>query len=284
MTKPEIVCLSAESRLGDPYVFGARGEDCTPKNRDHYAKPAYPTIVSKCQVLSKRKKTCDGCPYRGRHIYDCRGFTYRCMLDADIKIMGAGATTQYGDKNNWAVRGTTDRLPDCVCCIFKHRDDGKMSHTGLHIGGGHIRHCSGEVKTGVIDRNWTHFGIPKGLYTEEEIKEMGVIIVMSVLKRGSKGDNVKELQQNLVKLGYLCGEADGKFGKQTEAAVRSFQKDNGLKEDGIAGSVTQTVINTLLAGKQPQNDESTEAPKTTEERLAALEEAVALLMERVGLK
>ena len=49
------------------------------------------------------------------------------------------------------------------------------------------------------------------------------------------------LQAKLIELGYLkAGANDGDFGSGTEAAVREFQKNNGLKEDGVAGQETQT--------------------------------------------
>jgi len=53
-----------------------------------------------------------------------------------------------------------------------------------------------------------------------------------ILKNGSKGDDVKKLQE---KLGV---EAIGTFGPKTEAAVKAWQKANGLKEDGIVGDAT----------------------------------------------
>jgi len=57
-------------------------------------------------------------------------------------------------------------------------------------------------------------------------------------KLGSKGSGVKSLQNKLISKGYLKGRADGNFGKVTEAAVKKFQKANGLKADGIAGATT----------------------------------------------
>ena len=53
-----------------------------------------------------------------------------------------------------------------------------------------------------------------------------------LLKNGSKGDDVKKLQE---KLGV---EAIGTFGPKTEAAVKAWQKANGLKDDGIVGDGT----------------------------------------------
>ena len=53
-----------------------------------------------------------------------------------------------------------------------------------------------------------------------------------LLKNGSKGDDVKKLQE---KLGV---EAIGTFGPKTEAAVKAWQKANGLKDDGVVGDAT----------------------------------------------
>ena len=53
-----------------------------------------------------------------------------------------------------------------------------------------------------------------------------------LLKNGSKGDDVKKLQEKL-KL-----TADGAFGLRTEDAVKSWQKANGLKDDGVVGDGT----------------------------------------------
>ena len=67
-----------------------------------------------------------------------------------------------------------------------------------------------------------------------------------VLRRGSRGSQVADLQKRLIKLGYLDGKADGIYGPLTEQAVRKFQKANGLKVDGIAGPQT---LNALNGGK-----------------------------------
>ena len=52
-----------------------------------------------------------------------------------------------------------------------------------------------------------------------------------------RGDDVRQLQQGLYRLGYRL-DVDGYFGRQTDAAVRSFQKSKGLKVDGIVGPQT----------------------------------------------
>ena len=62
----------------------------------------------------------------------------------------------------------------------------------------------------------------------------------TTLKNGSSGSDVKKLQQALVDAGYSVGSAgvDGIYGSATAAAVKAYQKANGLSVDGIAGNQT----------------------------------------------
>ena len=69
----------------------------------------------------------------------------------------------------------------------------------------------------------------------------------ALLKKGSSGDAVKALQQNLIQLGYLTGEADGVYGTATKNAVRAFQAASGLSADGAAGASTLAAIRSAIA-------------------------------------
>lgn len=252
--KPNLVVTSAKSRLGDPYVFGALGEECTPADRKKRARSDYPEIINDCPVLSGKASSCNKCDNLGRHIYDCRGFTYRCLKDVDITISTVGATTQWNTKADWMAQGkTADGMPDLVCCLFKQKGD-KMSHTGLHIGDGHIIHCSGEVKTGMLEPSWTHWAVPKGLYDQKTLNAARRIKAVATLRKGSSGPEVKALQENLKKLGYDPGTIDGVYGTKTVNAVKSFQKDYNLTVDGIAGMATQVAIDEAVkAGGKPSD-------------------------------
>ncbi|RCW71996.1 peptidoglycan-binding protein [Saliterribacillus persicus] len=66
----------------------------------------------------------------------------------------------------------------------------------------------------------------------------------AILKRGSKGNNVKECQKALLLLHYALPVygADGHFGKETEEAIKLFQSNEGLKIDGIIGRNTHQKI------------------------------------------
>jgi peptidoglycan hydrolase-like protein with peptidoglycan-binding domain len=59
-----------------------------------------------------------------------------------------------------------------------------------------------------------------------------------LLKKGSTGDAVRQLQQALKDLGYDPGDVDGQFGSNTESAVEAFQSDRGLTVVGIVGEIT----------------------------------------------
>lgn len=69
-----------------------------------------------------------------------------------------------------------------------------------------------------------------------------VMIELSVLKKGSKGEQVKTLQRLLTALGYPCGVVDGSFGNNTLAGVTAFQKGNKLEVDGYVGKNTWTAL------------------------------------------
>ena len=59
-----------------------------------------------------------------------------------------------------------------------------------------------------------------------------------LLKRGSSGTAVRQLQEALKEAGHDPGPIDGEFGPATEAAVRAFQQDKGIAVDGIVGDIT----------------------------------------------
>src|SRR6185437_15032375 len=61
---------------------------------------------------------------------------------------------------------------------------------------------------------------------------------MLVLKQGSSGPDVKDLQQKLKDIGFDPHGVDGHFGPGTTAAVIAFQHSKGLQADGIAGPAT----------------------------------------------
>ncbi len=71
----------------------------------------------------------------------------------------------------------------------------------------------------------------------------------TVIKQGSTGSTVRTIQTKLKRWGYYTGSVDGIFGSQTTAAVKYFQRKNGLTADGIVGRATAKAMGiTLTSG------------------------------------
>ena len=68
-----------------------------------------------------------------------------------------------------------------------------------------------------------------------------------VLRTGSRGQEVKDLQSRLQALGYYSGEIDGQYGPGTKEAVTAFQKQNGLDADGMVGQETKSILFSVQA-------------------------------------
>lgn len=69
----------------------------------------------------------------------------------------------------------------------------------------------------------------------------------AVLKQGSTGSVVRTVQTRLKSWGYYTGSVDGIYGSLTVAAVKYFQRVNGLQVDGIVGEKTAAAIGISLA-------------------------------------
>ena len=176
LQKPDIVVRLANACIGWNYVYGDRGEECTPAHiRGKISSLAkdYPkqseALKNRCQC--SKGAGCAGCRFYPGGVtlcYDCRGFTYWCFLKgAGIKIEGAGASSQYKNNANWSEKGAISGMPkDKVCCVFRYDSStGLYEHTLIYDGAGHYIHCSGEVKKCDISKyKATHYAIPKGLY------------------------------------------------------------------------------------------------------------------------
>jgi peptidoglycan hydrolase-like protein with peptidoglycan-binding domain len=65
-----------------------------------------------------------------------------------------------------------------------------------------------------------------------------IVVNRPILKIGSRGAEVSELQAALKLLGYFTGTVDGIYGESTAIAVSRFQQSSGLTADGITGSAT----------------------------------------------
>ncbi len=83
------------------------------------------------------------------------------------------------------------------------------------------------------------FAVPRAASDAEAVVST---VEVAVLRRGSTGSEVKEVQRRLKQWGYYTGAVDGIFGSETRKAVIAFQKKNGLTADGIVGKATYAAL------------------------------------------
>lgn len=78
----------------------------------------------------------------------------------------------------------------------------------------------------------------------------------SVLSRlGSSGSEVTAIQKRLKNWGYYKGAVDGIYGSETQKAVKSFQRKNGLTADGVAGSATLAAMGIASGSNSASNND-----------------------------
>lgn len=143
---------------------------------------------------------------------------------------------------NWEAPATGDDASDA-------------DHVGIveKVSGGVITviegNYSNSVKRREIPVNHRYirgYGVPK--YDKETTKPTTTkgdfTLEMRNLEKGCKGEDVRSLQILLIGKGYSCGDAgaDGDFGSATDAAVRKYQKENGIGVDGVAGPKTMSSL------------------------------------------
>lgn len=185
-------------------------------------------------------------------------------------------------------------------------------HVGLYIGGGTVIEAKG-TQAGVItskvsDSKWKLWGELKDVDYSETISapttpaapskdndDVGFPVDSGwrpTIRRGSKGDTVKECQKMLHELGYDIGKRtgiDGDYGMMTESAVMVFQHDHGLVVDGICGPMTWDALQKAYAAPKQEKVDSVKTytvkimglDLTQAERIAAMYPLSSVIEEGV---
>lgn len=192
------------------------------------------------------------------------------ILCQPLRSAGAGCLYSAGYYKNNGRWSTTPHEGDQ---IFFSYSAGEVSHTGIveQVTADKVVTIEGNSSDQVARRTYAlnnrsiyGYGRPRWQYatgtgqgsieinTDTEVHTSGgqaYVPVIGVMKVGTAGEAVRQLQENLIKLGYDCGPdgADGDFGRNTAAAVKKFQEDNHLTADGEAGPITQAAIRQKIA-------------------------------------
>lgn len=162
----------------------------------------------------------------------------------DGKITAREATTIVGARLFGGVKAVQQKLlelgfvPENLQSGFADGRWGADTSTVL----AKFQKAKGLTETGLMDEE-------SGMTMFSDVSEIPKTLV---LKRGDESDAVKKLHETLVKFGYMTmekiGSGYGKFGPQTETAVKSLQNHLSFVETGEFGDLEQTAIKTISEG------------------------------------
>ncbi|MCX7817540.1 MAG: peptidoglycan-binding protein [Syntrophales bacterium] len=221
----EFVKKAKDANAG--YVYGTIGQVLTDKILEYKLKQ-YPRMITPYIDFIRTN-------YIGKVTYDCVNLIKAYIWQNDDKegcYDPANDVSADGMFDIARVKGPIDTIPETpgICVRFN-------GHIGVYIGNGKVIEAKG-TKYGVVEtdlkgRGWTHW------------LECPYIVYLKVVKVGLKvgisGEIVRTLQGQLNLCG-ACLERDGSFGPMTEAAVKVFQKANGLPADGIVDIPTSQML------------------------------------------
>lgn len=198
--------------------------------------------------------------------YDCSSFAIEAYQQAGLKLKEHGANytgDMYAAFRSCGFEDVTRSVDLNTGAGLKYGDvlhshNAGKQHAALYAGNGllvHARSSEGNSTPGDQSGNeirvqpyygpWDHVL----RYTAEvPVQEPDVPIARrKILKKGMSGEDVRELQEKLVKLGYNTGGVEGEYGTKTFFAVAKLQGEHQLTPvDGEAGPVTMAVIDSLL--------------------------------------
>lgn len=249
--------------VGHPYWYGTCGYKATnsllSSKTNQY--PTHYTAARKSRYqkdIANNEVVCDCIGGAKGYAWSGGGESMLSAIGTDQKVSskygsngcpdkGANSMFTYA-KGKGCAWGTIDTLPE-VPGLALYKD----GHAGYYVGNGYAVEWQGFnygcVKTVVAKRPWTHwYALPFIDYGEANLTSLAVAAEITLgsclLQNGSSGTDVAEMQKMLMQLGYDVGStgADGKFGKNTEAAVKAFQKKAGLTVDGKYGDKTHAAL------------------------------------------
>ena len=290
--------------VGQPYWYGTCGYKAT-ANLLTRKTNQYPTHYKSSRTARYKQDIADR-----KVVADCiggvKGYAWtgggQAMFDAigtDASVKnkygsngcpdkGAGGMFTYA-KNKGKAWGEISTIPEVVGLAVH-----KEGHVGYYVGNGYVVEWRGFnygcVRTKLLDRGWLYwYELPFIDYGDAiksaESAPVELALGCRLLQKGMNGADVKALQEALIELGYtLEYGADGSFGNETRAAVKAFQKDQRLTQDGKYGDQTHAALMDVLADDEDGNEAppAEEAPAPVPERKLVLVSPNGKVNIRVG--
>lgn len=124
----------------------------------------------------------------------------------------------------------------------------------------------GVVKTKLYSRKPNYWGLMTKYYEYENVSTEPIVYKLGdrTLRKGDSGEDVAELQQALIEVGYKLPKygADGDYGSETVEAVKALQRDNALDIDGIYGPASHKALTKMLDDKDADPSEDPDIDDT----------------------
>ncbi|MDD3338931.1 MAG: peptidoglycan-binding protein [Lachnospiraceae bacterium] len=209
--------------------------------------------------------------YRWGPDYDCASAVITAWEYAGVPVKTNGASYTGDMKSVFLATGFSDVSASCnfnTCAGMQygdvlHRRANGSGHTAMYVGNNQIVHARSNEngdRTGGQTGDQTGNEICVSSYSNGSSNPWTTVLrytgengsgstPSNLLKKGSTGTAVSELQKKMNILGYGL-TVDGSFGDATDAAVRNFQSKNGLAVDGIVGSSTMAKLDEKVAAAQ----------------------------------
>lgn len=238
------------------YIWGAAGilwTDAKQKQKVNYMVNKYGTSWQKNSEAKQDNyymAALYGSKWIGHYVADCSGLFVWAYKQLGGSIYH-GSNSIY-DRYCTSKGKLNDDLKKTILpgtAVFTG-DSKSHGHIGLYVGNGKVIEASG-TQAGVCVSNitagkWTYWGLLKDVSYDGEEPEPVKDDSLPTLRRGSKGAYVTKAQTLLKERGYDLGPCgiDGDFGPATEKAVKQFQKDWGLEQDGVIGKNTWDLLTT----------------------------------------
>lgn len=244
-----IVFLETQVKNHSIYVWAAQGQGYNVIS-DAWIRKMETSEVNANRAIKFWHKQCDLGYAKVLRAFDCSGLGMT-WLEAH---MATPDLTAYGMYTTLCEPITKSKLKKGDW-VFKKTSTNplKISHIGYVVDDAlNVIEAKGRddgvVKRPLSATSWNCYGRPKMFKDDIEGGGGDTWVVTRVLKKGCKGDDVKEMQKRLIERGYSCGKSgtDGSFGGDTQKAVIAFQKatwpNNPSEWDGIAGRKTLTKL------------------------------------------
>lgn len=262
--------LLERCRAKDGYIMGAIGENPRSWKKAHWRFVQYKdrkryTQANEDKALYWRE--------HAERVWDCQGLADGYVTDSGlfgkVNVYARNNYSGWCDPKGTGMIPAERRVPGAA--VFWGNRASDIHHVAYLVepvdadkpeGDWYIVEARGVmygvVKTKLYDRKPNFWG-----WMTKYFDYTGAgVVERTVLKRGMKGDDVKAMQEKLIRLGYSCGKygADGDFGSATEAAVEHLQENNRLESDGIYGPKTAEMVDKLLKlldSEPAKDDDST---------------------------